>query len=278
MGALLVVLSRLPLPAGDALGWVVAAAWWWLVPVRRAVAVANVRRAFPDWPRRRVARTLRHMMHDIVLGYVELLVSERTGRHMVEGEGADTLPPGSLVLAGHGGSWDIALLAMADRTPTALFLKPPSSPSVRAWIAAVRARHDVLGLGPGTTLADGYRALADGRALLMIQDQRHNAGLWSPFFGVPCRTSAGFATAALDAGRPVYGVWQYREARGRHRFRIAPLPLPAPTGDRAADVQRITDAANAWYEARIRECPHGWLWLHDRWRGAPQVSPPPPAR
>lgn len=267
MALLLAVLARLPLRAADALAWGLAALWWWGVPVRRGLAEANVRRAFPGWPRRRVARMLRRMMHDIVLGYVELLVSERTGRCMVEGEGVEGLPAGALVLAGHGGSWDIALLAMADRTPTALFLKPPANPAARAWIAEVRARHDVLGLGPGTTLADGYRALADGRALLLIQDQRHNAGLLSPFFGAPCRTSAGFATAVLDSGRPVYGVWQERLGLGRHRFRIEPMACPTPTGDRAADVQRITDAANEWYAERIRACPHGWLWLHDRWRG-----------
>jgi uncharacterized protein YbcC (UPF0753/DUF2309 family) len=45
-----------PERAAEALAWGLAALWWWGVPVRRRLAEANVRRAFPDWSRRRVAR------------------------------------------------------------------------------------------------------------------------------------------------------------------------------------------------------------------------------
>lgn len=265
-GALLFVLARLPLGAADRLAWLIAWLWWTVVPIRKAVAVQNVGRAFPEWPPSKVRATLTAMLHNIVLGYIELLIAERTGATMVEAVGVEQLPPGSIVLAGHGGSWDLSLLALADRTPTALFLKPPSDPWARTQIAALRARHDLLGLSTGATLADGYLAMQSGRALLFIQDQRFNSGITSLFFGVPCRTSTGFAVSILRTGRPVYAVWQERLGLGRHRFWIAPFSMPARTGDDAGDVQALTDAANAWYADRIRERPSGWLWLHDRWK------------
>ncbi len=265
-GALLFVLGRLPLGVANGLAWLIAWVWWTLLPVRRGVAVQNVRRAFPDWSSARVRATLTSMLHNIVLGYIELLVSERTGVSMVEAVGVERLQPGSILLAGHGGSWDIALLALSDATPTALFLKPPAVPWARAQIAALRERHGLLGLSTGSTLSDGYAALHSGRALLFIQDQRFNKGIASPFFGVSCRTSTGFAVSVLRTGRPVYGVWQQRLGVGRHRFWIEPFSIPARTGDHALDVQTLTDAANAWYADRIREQPAGWLWLHDRWK------------
>ncbi len=265
-GAVVIILARLPLGVASGVAWFLAWAWWTVLPIRKRVAVRNLRRAFPEWSQARVRATLTAMLHNIVLGYIELLISERTGVSMVEAVGVEQLQPGSILLAGHGGSWDISLLALADATPTALFLKPPADPWARERIAALRARHGLLGLSTGATLADGYAALDSGRALLFIQDQRFNRGINSPFFGAACRTSTGFAVTILRTGRPVYGVWQQRLGVGRHRFWITPFSMPARTGHEALDVQALTDAANAWYADRIREHPAGWLWLHERWK------------
>lgn len=259
------IVARIPIPVANVLAWGVAWLWWVLLPIRRKLAEQNVRRAFPDWGRRDVRRTLLAMMHNIVLSYVELFVFERTGQKLVV-EGADRIPPGSLVVAGHAGAWDLGLLALADGIPLASFVRTPRNPWVQKTMARIRANHSLMSLETGTTLADGFAALEVGRSLLFIQDQRFNNGIVSPFFGHPCRTSPALAVAWLKTGRPVYACWQVRVGPGRHRFWARPLDLPSPTGDRAKDVQAITDACNTFYADRIREVPSGWLWLHDRWR------------
>ncbi len=253
--------ARVPLAVADALAWIVAWTWWWLVPVRRAVAVDNLRRALPAVP---VRPTLTRMLHDIVLSYFELLRYDRGVLPVLVDAAA--VPPGSILLAGHGGAWDLGLVASADVLPIAIFLRTPASPWVRRRLAELRSRHDVGAMLTGTTMEAAYAALAAGRSVYFVQDQRHEKGLDSPFFGRPARTSAGLAAAVLRTGRPVYGAWPVRLGRGRHRIVYTPVELPARTGDRNADVQAITDAVNRWYEARIREHPHGWLWLHRRWR------------
>jgi lauroyl/myristoyl acyltransferase len=226
--------------------------WWLVLPIRRAEAVDNLRRALPDVPPR---PTLTRMMHDLALGYVEILQFPRL---TIAVEGLP-VPPGSLLLGGHGGSWDVALLAWADAIPLGIFLKTPTDPWARELLARLRREHDVLALETGSRMEQAYAALDAGRSIFFVQDQRYGKGLVSPFFGQPARTSAGLAAAAQKTGRPVYGCWQWREGVGRHRLHVAPLAL-------AGDLQEMTDAANAFYEARIRERPHGWLWLHRRWK------------
>jgi KDO2-lipid IV(A) lauroyltransferase len=257
---LVAVLAHVPLIVADAFAWVIAWVWWLVLPIRRRDAVDAVRGALPGVSPRRV---LTRMMHDLALGYVELLQFERL---QIIVEGAAGIPPGALVLAGHGGAWDVALLAWADTFPLAIFLRTPTDPWTRDFLAAHRARHDLVALETGARMDDAYAALAAGRSVLFIQDQRHAKGIPSAFFGRPARTSAGIAAAHLRTGRPIWAAWQWREGRGRHRLHIAPLEMPALTGDRDADTQAITDATNRWYEARIRAYPHGWLWLHRRWR------------
>lgn len=250
------MLSRLPLGLASVLCWVIAWTWWAILPIRRREAVERLREALPDVA---PGPTLRRMFHDICLGYVEILQLDRV-EVVVEGP---TDVTGSLLLSGHGGSWDLALLKWGDTFPMAIFLRTPKDPWARDFIAAQRAAHRVRALETGATMKDAYAALDEGLNVMFIQDQRFNDGLLSPFFGRPAKTSAGLAAAARKSGRPVYGCWQWREGVGRHRLKIELLsPPPEPT------IQAWTDLANRWYEAQIRARPHGWLWLHRRWKNA----------
>ena len=257
---LVAALSRLPLGVADTLAWLLAWTWWWILPIRAREASGQLVAAIPGSHPRRV---LTRMMHDLALGYIEVLQLDRVD---VRIEGAEAVPAGSLILAGHGGSWDVALLRWADVIPLAIFLRTPTDPWTRDWLARHRAAHDVMALETGAKMEDAYAALDAGRSVYFIQDQRHHRGIPSPFFGRPARTSAGIAAAHIRTGRPIYGAWQWREGVGRHGMRIVPLAVPPLTGDRERDTQAITDLTNRFYEDRIREHPHGWLWLHRRWK------------
>ena len=263
--ALVWLLSRLPLPLANIFAWATAFIWWFILPFRRSMAITNLRRAFPEYPQAQVRRTLCAMMHNIVLSYIELLVFERINVRLTV-DGSASIPPGSLILAGHAGAWDLGLLTLAQEVPLATFVRTPKNPWISRLMATIRDRHGLLSLETGAGLTEGYAALDAGRSLMFIQDQRFNAGIESPFFGATCKTSPAMAAVFLKTRRPVYACWQARLGVGKHRFWAVPLELPPLTGDKQADVQAITDACNAFYTARIRESPSGWLWLHDRWR------------
>jgi lauroyl/myristoyl acyltransferase len=61
-------------------------------------------------------------------------------------------------------------------------------------------------------------------------------------------------------------AWPERVGVGHHRLVFEPFVFSS-TGNREADLLAVTALANRWYEAKIRACPHGWLWLHRRWKG-----------
>ncbi|MSQ00637.1 MAG: hypothetical protein EXR71_01945 [Myxococcales bacterium] len=250
--ALLVRAVRaVPLGVADIVAWGVAYVWWWVVPIRRRVAVTNLGAALPTESPRSV---LIHMMHDLVLGYIELLDTTRVA---VVVEGAEGVR-GAVMVAGHGGAWDLALLGLARSMPLTIFLRTPTDRWVQAFLAELRDTNHVHRLETGATMASAYAALATGRNVFFIQDQRHNRGPALPFFGRPARTSLGAAVAAAKAGAPIYGVWQWREGVGRHRVLIRPLAV-------SGDAEAVTTELNAFYAGQIAACPHGWLWLHNRW-------------
>ncbi len=256
-------LARTPLWLASALCWMLAWTWWLLLPIRKKVAVANLESCFPELP---AGPTLRRSLAEILLGYVELLRHRRAPIDVVYEDIELLVEParrgeGTLVVAGHGGSWDLVVSAFpgAYDVPVSIYVKPPASLALAALIEELRVELGLKLLPPDGSMLAGLRDLKRGSVLVFPFDQRRNQGIPSPFFGRTACTSPALALAARRTGARVVGVWQWREGLGRHRLRCYPIEL---VGDREQD----TATLNRFIEDRIRERPHGWLWLHDRWR------------
>ena len=262
---LLWICARLPLPLLDATAWLLAWLWWWVIPIRRREARQNLLAALPEHAADGGRAVLCRMMHDILLSYLELANWDRIE---IRVEGADLLRRQPIpVLYSHLGAWDTALPALGDAAPVACFLRPPAMPAARRFIADLRDRHRVHRLEGRATLRDADDQLAQGRSVFFVQDQRFNRGIAVDFLGRPALTSVGFAVFVLrHPDRPPACVEVWREG-SVHHVHVQPFPLPPLIGDRAEDVRRITQATADWYAERIRRRPHGWLWLHRRWRG-----------
>jgi KDO2-lipid IV(A) lauroyltransferase len=234
------------------LGWI----WWWILPIRKNMAVANFSAAFP----KRNPKELQRTVGEIVWGYVELALGHRAVVH-----GADLVQNGGICLAGHGGAWDLALISAGEKVPAAIFVKPPANPIAARWITWVRRRAGLELLAPNQSALQAYRALKAGRLLVFVQDQRHNSGVPTLFFGRPALTSRGFGVLATRTKAPLFGTWQWRDETGQHHVQIERIDLGLTDRDDAT-VEDFTRASQQFYENKIRQRPHSWLWLHNRWR------------
>lgn len=263
--ALVWLLARLPLGLRAALASVCAWLWWVLVPIRRAEALDALGQAFPEQGASWRGQILRRMMRDQVLSYLEWLSPERLQVEVVGWEGPRASP--GPMLGGHLGASEITLHFMGEYIPVGLLVKVPASPWVAGLMARLRGRAQTRYIDAAKTkMEDVYRELDEGRSLIFVQDQRFAKGLKVPFFGRPALTSAGFAAAVLRyPDRAVWTIHPVRLGVGKHRLIFARFELPALTGDKRKDVELLTIASNQWYEARIREQPESWLWLHRRW-------------
>ena len=234
------------------LGWL----WWWVLPIRKRVAIENYQSAFPE----RDPRELRRTVGEMIWSYVELALGKRATVH-----GAELASEGGVCLAGHLGAWDLCLISAAAEVPISIFVRPPSNPLVAWWIERARTRAGLELLSPRGSALSALRALRRGRVVIFIQDQRHNQGVPVPFFGRQALTSRGFGMLATKTGAPMLGATQWRDADGHHHIKVERLN-PALPEDPTEAVEALTAFSQSFYEERIRENPHSWLWLHDRWR------------
>jgi KDO2-lipid IV(A) lauroyltransferase len=174
---------------------------------------------------------------------------------------------GGLFVSGHCGNWELMPRCIGDRgLKGTLVYRPPNNPWVDAWISKQRR----IGLPTiAAKGADGARAivrtLKDNAFLAMLVDQKMNEGISVPLFGRPAMTATGAPTLSIRHRAPIVPAWCERLPNQHFRVTVYPeIPIPS-TGDRDKDTYELALALNQFLEARIRENPANWLWLHSRW-------------
>ncbi len=217
------------------------------------------------------------MMRGLVLGYFELFRElRRPGSVRLDIEGTEAIAArvnagaGTLVLAGHFGSWDLVGPLIVRRTgfPATVVVKVPRSVSVATLMEKVRTGFG-MGLLPNRrgVMPGVYEALAAGHLVVFVLDQRLARGIPVPFFDRPALTAPSLAVAAAKSGATVHFLEYWREGTGCHGARFSsPVPVTGRLEEDTASFTRLIEDA-------IRRRPHNWLWMHDRWKGAPQAVP-----
>jgi KDO2-lipid IV(A) lauroyltransferase len=105
----------------------------------------------------------------------------------------------------------------------------------------------------------------------MLVDQRASEGIPAPFFGHEVMTTPVPAAFALKIGASLIPVSNERLGGSRFHVRFHRLIEPIDTGDYTRDLLSLTATLTEFVEARIRERPEQWLWIHKRFqaKGAP---------
>jgi KDO2-lipid IV(A) lauroyltransferase len=241
-------------------------------------ARANLRDAFPEKSDAEIDAILRGMWDNlgrVMAEYAYLGRIRGTGPDpRIEMVGTEYLDAamkcgtGVLLFTGHFANWEIMPFGITDYgVRSSAVVRPPNNPYVRRWIEAVRAGSGILEQIPKG--AQGTRRifalLRKGEKVCVLADQRTSEGILVPFFGREAQTTPAPAALALKLGIPIVPVANERLGGARFRMRAYPFIEPVHTGDHERDILETTAAINAFIEARIREHPEQWLWIHKRW-------------
>jgi KDO2-lipid IV(A) lauroyltransferase len=175
---------------------------------------------------------------------------------------------GVFLVSAHFANWEVMPTAARDYgLEGATIVRPTNNPYVNDWLERVRTRNGMPELV--SKGADGmrriYGLLRKGEHICMLVDQRASEGIPVPFFGRDALTTPAPAALALRLGALVVPFSNVRTGGARFHVKLYP-PIRRPnTGDQMRDVQEFTAAITAFVEARVREHPEQWLWIHRRW-------------
>lgn len=239
-------------------------------------AKRNIAMAFPDWDAARVqavaleawesaGRTAGELPH---LPKIDPYAGDR-----VEVVGADRLDAiresgkGAVLISGHFANWEVMAAVICRRPVDCLVTyRMLNNPHIDRRINDVRRAYGIGVLAPkGLGTRELMRALSDGRAVALMNDQKFNQGLALPFFGREAMTAPGPARLALKYDVPLVPVSTVRTGPARFRVTIHEEIERPRTNDPQADLEETVRRINAFLEQRVREQPGQWFWQHRRW-------------
>ncbi len=281
LGAVLALLRVLgPVHASNLAGWLGRN----LGPVMLVTRVAdtNLRRAMPELDDARRKQIIRGVYDNLARTIAELPHLggfERTG----SGPGFEIDPesdarlrrisdaggPG-IYFTGHYGNWEmLGPLSAHYDAPVAVLYRAANNPAVDRLINGLRMQamrgQSVLFPKGAAGARAALKHLAAGKFLGMLTDQKMNDGIAVDFFGRPAMTAPAAAALALRFRCPVIPIRCERIGPARLRITAeAPLELP-DSGNRQADICKLTLDMNYTLERWIRKVPENWFWLHRRW-------------
>ncbi|MEO6394347.1 MAG: hypothetical protein ABIO40_00365 [Devosia sp.] len=180
---------------------------------------------------------------------------------------------GVLFLAGHFGNWEMSEVALRSLgIDGAVSIMPPTNPYVFEWLARQRL---AVGLGEQIGAGEGVyrtfrRRLREGKAVLLLADQRVSNGIKVPFFGLETTTNVIPARVARTLGVAIVPMSIRRAPGKRVMFDVSFLP-PLEferRGDKDGDERAFMTRINAFYERELLAVPGQWLWGHPRWDDA----------
>lgn len=243
-----------------------------------STAIRNLRLAFPNeteaWRqdvRRamwdgigRVAGEFPHL-HEINAyepgGRIEVTGVERLDAVKASGHGA-------VFISGHFANWELMAAAIVQRgVPCQVTYRPANNPIIDADIIRIRSHYGAkMQAAKGKEGGMGLlRALKAGETIALMNDQKYNEGVAAPLFGYDCMTADGPTRLALRFNVPLIPVSIKRRPGARYHVTVHdPIPLD-DTAHQETEIPAAVRRINAFMEARIKEAPQDWFWVHRRW-------------
>jgi KDO2-lipid IV(A) lauroyltransferase len=236
----------------------------------------NLRIAFPKMGEGERRAILRAQWENFGRYIFEFPISHRLtpGGGRVEVVGAERLAAIAasgrpvVFVSGHFSNIEImAAVILASGVECDVTYRAANNPLVDARIKRSRFKYGIRLFAPKG--AEGARdlleALQAGRSIAMLNDQKYDGGVAGPFFGRTVMTNPAAARLALRFGTIIQPL-SIRRKRGARFQVVAHEPiLVDPSLEKARAVESCVARINAFIEARVRERPGEWWWMHRRW-------------
>lgn len=175
---------------------------------------------------------------------------------------------GGLIVSGHFANWEmLPLIAHLQGIESGAVYRRANNPLVDDLILALRAKvSDAVQIPKGAHGARGIlRLLKAKKFVMMLIDQKLNDGIEATLFGHKAMTTSAPAALAYRNKIPIVPVSLVRGEGASFTLKVHPPIETDSDAEALGEIARVTQDLNNFLEARIREHPSQWFWLHDRW-------------
>lgn len=273
------VLSLLPITVISQAGRLIGTVAYYFAGKYRTLAINNLRIAFGDeyTPAQRKALARRHFASlgsNLFCGFKLPLMGEQEvlKRVTVEGaeHGAAVAAQGKPLLYAvvHLSCWELLTQVPSivgyGRRASSIY-QPLANPYLDAHVRRNREKLGYILFDRSAGFAEPMKHLRESQGTLGVLVDQHagDKGVWCPFFDRLASTTSLPALMAIRCETPLLPIAVYDNGPGRWRIVINP---PVVSDEDRISAEGVTAALNLAVEKVIREAPHNWFWVHNRWK------------
>ncbi len=274
-------ISFLPLSWAMAFGRFLGGVWYYIIPIRRGVAMHNINRALgKELSLKEQRKNIRELFSNFGMYIVEILripyMTLTENEKLVQIDGWEHVDAslehgkGVILVATHVDNVDLGGCSMAMRGAPIAVVAKKMGEAAEQFISKVRENTGVIIISGKGTKNYIKELLSENKIVTIVIDQHlaKHRSLVCNFFGQWASTTSAPARFALETGATIIpAVITRKEKAGYHHVKVSPpFYLETPYPDNDMNIRHNTERLNRIAEQWIRETPNQWWWFHKRWK------------
>jgi KDO2-lipid IV(A) lauroyltransferase len=261
------------------LSFLLAAFFYFIVPIRKKTVKENLQKAFPAYSKSKINEIAFGSYKSFCITLVEILYLPSMSKSELESSVVYNDIPlirekynegkGIIFLGAHFGNWEYIALTVALQLgiPITVIVKSQRNTLVTNWLDNMRVKWGNKIVPLGISIRQVYKELKEKKIVAMVADQRGPAeGIRINFMGRKASVFAGPALLALKLGAPIIFGVTIRKPDFSYQTAVEVInaeDLPEEEDQKIAELSRRHVSV---LEKYIKQFPEQWLWMHKRWK------------
>lgn len=266
----------LPVDVASDLGAWIMRTFGPMTSMDRKVVRANLKLAFPDKEKAWTDRVVRAQWDNLGRTFAELTMMDRitvaNGRITVENsQRLDEIRQSGkpvVFISGHFANFEIMpSVILAAGIECQITYRAMNNPYIDARVRKARARYGVKLFAPkgGDGAKEILIGMNKGESAALMNDQKFNRGVATPFFGRIVETAPGPTKFAQKFGTVLQPMSIARLSKANFKV-VVHTPIEVDqTGKRSQDIDTTVCKISKFIEDVVRDRPEEWFWVHKRW-------------
>jgi len=251
------------------------------VPIRRDVAIANLRLCFPGKENDELENILEKSYVNVATVFFEFLFFPKFTKENLKKviefpdesrrliESALERGRGLILISGHFSNWELVALAIGAFSPKrfSVIVHPFHNKVVDKFANEFRGLLGNSTVAMENSVRTSISTLRENGIVALLADQSAaKEAVPAKFFGMDAPTYQGPALFALRTHAAVQFGFLLRKEDGTYRLHLHEIDYADLKDDSSASAQILTQRHVTALEGFIRESPEYWLWFHKRFK------------
>jgi KDO2-lipid IV(A) lauroyltransferase len=273
------IVRLLGLSLSQRLSYLLAAFFYFIVPIRKKTVKENLQKAFPEYNKAKINKIAFGSYASFCITLVEILYLPSMSKSELESSVSYTDIPlirgkynegkGVIFLGAHFGNWEYIALTVAVQLdiPITVIVKSQRNTLVTNWLDKMRVKWGNKIVTLGISIRQVYKELREKRIVAMVADQRGPSdGIRINFMGRKASVFAGPALLALKTGAPIIFGVTIRQPDYSYKTAIEVISMEDLPEEEELRIAELSQRHASVLEKYIRQFPEQWFWMHKRWK------------